>query len=116
MVKVGEEIEVKVLRVDPDERKIGLSRKRVEWAEEAEAEADAAEPRPAPPSIPAAELKGGVGDSSGPLIQPRPGRGRSRAGRSRRRRAGQSAAAGRTRNSPSGNRHCQRPNRLDSRA
>ena len=38
VVKVGEVIEVKVLRVDPDERKIGLSRKRVEWAEEAEAE------------------------------------------------------------------------------
>ena len=36
VVKVGEMIEVKVLRVDPDERKIGLSRKRVEWAEEAE--------------------------------------------------------------------------------
>ncbi|MDR2762509.1 MAG: 30S ribosomal protein S1, partial [Planctomycetaceae bacterium] len=36
IVKVGEEIEVKVLRVDPDERKIGLSRKRAEWAEEPE--------------------------------------------------------------------------------
>ena len=34
VVKVGEKIEVKVLRVDADERKIGLSRKRVEWAEE----------------------------------------------------------------------------------
>ena len=34
MVKVGDEIEVKILRVDTDERKIGLSRKRVEWAEE----------------------------------------------------------------------------------
>ncbi len=33
IVKVGDEIEVKVLRVDTDERKIGLSRKRVEWAE-----------------------------------------------------------------------------------
>jgi RNA polymerase primary sigma factor len=32
VVKVGEEIEVKILRVDTDERKIGLSRKRVEWA------------------------------------------------------------------------------------
>jgi len=68
VVKVGEEIEVKVLRVDPDERKIGLSRKRVEWAEEAEAEAAGPEP------VAAAEadvaLKGGVGDSSGPLIQP----------------------------------------------
>ena len=37
VVKVGEEIEVKILRVDTDERKIGLSRKRVEWAEEGEA-------------------------------------------------------------------------------
>ncbi len=40
VVKVGDEIEVKILRVDPDERKIGLSRKRVEWAEEDEAEAE----------------------------------------------------------------------------
>ena len=36
VVKVGEEIEVKILRVDADERKIGLSRKRVEWGEEEE--------------------------------------------------------------------------------
>ncbi len=34
LVKVGEQIEVKILRVDSDERKIGLSRKRVDWAEE----------------------------------------------------------------------------------
>ena len=34
VVKVGDEIEVKILRVDTDERKIGLSRKRVEWSEE----------------------------------------------------------------------------------
>jgi small subunit ribosomal protein S1 len=65
VVKVGQEIEVKVLRVDADERKIGLSRKRVEWAEEAEGQA---EPGKAP-SAPPMELKGGVG-SSGPLIQP----------------------------------------------
>lgn len=32
VVKVGDEIEVKVLRVDFQERKIGLSRKRVDWA------------------------------------------------------------------------------------
>jgi small subunit ribosomal protein S1 len=68
VVKVGEEIEVKILRVDPDERKIGLSRKRVEWAEEAEAKAE--EAAAAGPSIPEAELKGGVGQSSGPLIKP----------------------------------------------
>jgi len=76
IVKVGEEIEVKVLRVDPDERKIGLSRKRVEWAEEAEAEeakkkAEHAEPASAGATIDPSTLKGGVGDSSGPLIRPR---------------------------------------------
>ena len=68
VVKVGEVIEVKVLRVDADERKIGLSRKRVEWAEEAEppptATGRGSPPAPAEP----VELKGGVGDSSGPLI------------------------------------------------
>ena len=68
VVQVGEQIEVKILRVDPDERKIGLSRKRVEWAEKAEAETGQAEgPAPDADTI---ELKGGVGDSSGPLIQP----------------------------------------------
>jgi len=74
VVKVGEEIEVKVLRVDPDERKIGLSRKRVEWAEEVEEKeaAPAAKTAGKSSSIPASELKGGVGSGSGPLIQPIP--------------------------------------------
>ena len=61
VVKVGEEIEVKVLRVDTDERKIGLSRKRVEWAEDAEeapAE-EAATPNSTPAHVPAKDLKGG---------------------------------------------------------
>jgi len=72
VVKVGEAIEVKILRVDADERKIGLSRKRVEWAEEVAQEPAAPARTPAAtPSIPATELKGGVGRSSGPLIQPR---------------------------------------------
>jgi small subunit ribosomal protein S1 len=66
VVKVGEQIEVKILRVDADERKIGLSRKRVEWAEEDE---QAAEGASNGASGPAVELKGGVGSSSGPLIQ-----------------------------------------------
>ncbi|MFH1266746.1 MAG: S1 RNA-binding domain-containing protein [Planctomycetota bacterium] len=71
IVQVGEEIQVKILRVDPDERKIGLSRKRVEWAEEVEAaESESADQGPATPSAPPVELKGGVGDSSGPLIKP----------------------------------------------
>ena len=71
VVKVGEEIEVKVLRVDADERKIGLSRKRVEWAEEEAAEGQAGTPAKPQPSTPPAELKGGVGGGSGPLIAPR---------------------------------------------
>jgi small subunit ribosomal protein S1 len=73
VVKVGDAIEVKILRVDTDERKIGLSRKRVEWAEE-EAKTDGEQPAAgAAPSkaatTPASELKGGVG-KSGPLIGP----------------------------------------------
>ena len=75
VVKVGEMIEVKVLRVDAEERKIGLSRKRVEWAEEEEGAAlagTAAAGKPGQPAAPAVELKGGVGGGSGPLIQPRP--------------------------------------------
>jgi small subunit ribosomal protein S1 len=62
IVKVGDEIEVKVLRVDAEERKIGLSRKRVEWSEEQSAATEKEKK-------PAQELKGGVGES-GPLIKP----------------------------------------------
>jgi small subunit ribosomal protein S1 len=66
IVKVGDEIEVKVLRVDAAERKIGLSRKRVDWSEEDHPQ-EASPPTPA--ATPAAELKGGVGGDSGPLIK-----------------------------------------------
>ena len=72
VVKVGDEIEVKILRVDAEERKIGLSRKRVEWAEEEEqaaAELEAANDKPASTSVDDAELKGGVGSSEGPLFK-----------------------------------------------
>src|SRR6056297_2748313 len=70
VVKVGDEIEVKVLRVDTDERKIGLSLKRVEWSEEQEKTAAAQEA--AESGVPAAnmadgDLKGGLG-AAGPLI------------------------------------------------
>ena len=64
VVRVGEEVEVKILRVDTEDRKIGLSRRRVDWSQEQEAaeaksiaEAEKAQ----------AELKGGRG-SAGPLI------------------------------------------------
>jgi len=67
VVKVGDDIEVKILRVDIDERKIGLSRKRVDWGEdEGEPPVDG-EPTPQPKKP--RELKGGLG-GSGPLIPP----------------------------------------------
>jgi small subunit ribosomal protein S1 len=70
VVNVGDEIEVKVLRVDTEERKIGLSRKRVEWAEEDEAAAEANGSSTASSREPAIELKGGVGSAdSGPLFK-----------------------------------------------
>src|SRR3954464_4138294 len=36
VLKVGQEVDVKILRVDSDERKIGLSLKRAQWAQEEE--------------------------------------------------------------------------------
>ncbi len=68
IVKVGEEIEVKILRVDTEDRKIGLSRKRVEWAEEEESTSTPSATAPAREK-PRQELKGGLGDA-GPLIKP----------------------------------------------
>jgi len=69
IVKVGDQIEVKILRVDAGERKIGLSRKRVDWADEDRSETETARPASSPASTPASELKGGVGGESGPLIK-----------------------------------------------
>ncbi len=62
-----------MLRVDADERKIGLSRKRVDWSgdqggEEEDGSQSSAKQQS---STPPAELKGGVGGGSGPLIAPR---------------------------------------------
>ncbi|MHC2070227.1 30S ribosomal protein S1 [Bremerella sp. T1] len=68
VVKVGEEIEVKILRVDTEDRKIGLSRKRVQWAEDEAPEGAAGgggEGRTGSPAP--SELKGGLG-SSGPMF------------------------------------------------
>ncbi len=72
IVKVSEEIEVKILRVDTEDRKIGLSRKRVEWAEEDEATTPTAAGggQPSGPQTKTRpDLKGGLGDA-GPLIKP----------------------------------------------
>ena len=71
VVKEGEEIEVRILRVDVEERKIGLSRRSGDIEElRAQHEAAASEQSaPTPKSSSSEPLKGGVGDSSGPLIK-----------------------------------------------
>jgi small subunit ribosomal protein S1 len=73
VVSVGDEIEVKILRVDTDDRKIGLSRKRVEWAEEEGGEEAGGDTGGGDRSgsrrgSDQRELKGGLG-AGGPLIQ-----------------------------------------------
>ena len=73
VVNVGDEIEVKVLRVDRQDRKIGLSRKRASWTEEEAAQAEAAEAAEkgseSAGSVNPDTLKGGMGDDSGPLFK-----------------------------------------------
>jgi small subunit ribosomal protein S1 len=69
LVKVGEQIEVKILRVDSDERKIGLSRKRVDWAEEEGGEEGGVPSGENGGAAGSTELKGGVGSGSGPLFK-----------------------------------------------
>jgi len=59
VVKANEELEVKILRVDTEERKIGLSLKRAQWAAEEGGEAEAVE---------AVRRRGGLEGQSGPLI------------------------------------------------
>jgi small subunit ribosomal protein S1 len=47
VVQVGQEVEVKILKVDSESRKIGLSLRRVQWAAEEQAEEPARHRRPA---------------------------------------------------------------------
>ncbi len=66
VVKVGDEIEVKVLRVDAADRKLGLSRKRLhDTGEPIEEETDEAA---AERTKSGRELRGGTGASSAPLF------------------------------------------------
>ncbi len=57
-VKIGERIQVKILRVDPVERKIGLSKKRAAWSAAQQQEASVAEDR-------AKARRGGLHGASG---------------------------------------------------
>src|SRR5579872_1632428 len=69
IVKVGDEIEVRILRVDTSDRKIGLSRKLSGPTGEEEAGEGSGAGAPPAPSVPREELKGGRdGGSSGPLF------------------------------------------------
>ena len=72
VVKVGDELEVKVLRVDAKDRKIGLSRKNLHGGvteEELAAAGVAPDEEPtAEKAKPQRELRGGTG-AAGPLIQ-----------------------------------------------
>ena len=64
-VKVGQELDVRILRIDSNDRKIGLSRRssaeiQASTSEEAKSEPSAPKPR--------VELKGGMEGASGPLF------------------------------------------------
>ncbi len=58
-VQIGQDLDVKILRVDTVERKIGLSKKRAEWATEPEDEVEAERKREK-----RAQRRGGLGDDS----------------------------------------------------
>jgi small subunit ribosomal protein S1 len=66
MLKVGQELDVKILRVDSDERKIGLSLKRAQWAQEEEQREEArskrAEKRGLRGGLEGGENTSGLGD------------------------------------------------------
>jgi small subunit ribosomal protein S1 len=67
LVSVGDELEVKVLRVDIEDRKIGLSRKRVDWEDDGIEGDNAIRPDQFLPD----DLKGGLGNA-GPLFTDAP--------------------------------------------
>ncbi len=73
VVKVGDEIEVKVLRVDAADRKIGLSRKRLDGGPEEVVEEGAAAGTAEGQRPRAKELRGGTGSAGSQLFQ-MPGR------------------------------------------
>src|SRR5262249_20906316 len=68
VVKVGDEIEVKVLRVDAADRKIGLSRRRLGASKDEEGETPDEASTPAAPSRPHRERRGGTGSGGGQLF------------------------------------------------
>ncbi len=65
IVKIGDDVEVKILRVDTDARKIGLSLRRVQWAAEDQAKDIPAIDMPDTPTPPTQQRRGGL---DGPLM------------------------------------------------
>ena len=69
IVKLGQELEVKILRVDNDSRKIGLSLRRVKWAEDdLKMSAEATEATSSSPSQPSQSSQQRRGGLDGPLM------------------------------------------------
>jgi small subunit ribosomal protein S1 len=66
VVKVGDEIEVKILRVEPKDRKIGLSRKNLHGGPEEPTEEAPGDEGPKPQR----ELRGGTGSTGGQFTMP----------------------------------------------
>src|SRR5947209_1043216 len=68
IVKLGDEIEVKILRIDAGDRKIGLSCKRLHVTEEEGAEVPATDDGTGQGRPRERELRGGTGTGSAPLF------------------------------------------------
>ncbi|MHC5088900.1 MAG: 30S ribosomal protein S1 [Planctomycetota bacterium] len=68
VVKIGDELEVKILRVDTDSRKIGLSLRRVQWAAEDKAAEDGAADAPVKDIEPQKDAAGRRGGLDGDLM------------------------------------------------
>ncbi len=71
VVRVGQEVQVRILKVDPAQKRISLSLKAMTEAPPTEAPAKPAKQRKGPPEHLRKPLKGGLGDSRPPVL-PKP--------------------------------------------
>jgi small subunit ribosomal protein S1 len=67
-VQIGQEIEVKILRVDTVERKIGLSKKRADWAADTTREDRDEDGKPSQPKLRRGGLHGSAGEETTDII------------------------------------------------
>lgn len=68
-VEIGQEIEVKILRVDTQDRKIGLSKKRADWAADGSGGEESGD-RKGAPKLRRGGLHGSTGEETTDIIQP----------------------------------------------